>query len=73
LVVVNNSLFVSGAAFLAEVEALCMGGWLAVDQIIDVPEDVTGYPSTRRGAPVADPAPFTHSTKIVLLRVRHRS
>ncbi len=73
LAVVNNSLFVPGAAFLQEIEALCEGGWLALDRIVDVPADVAGYPSTRRGEPVADPAPFVHSTKIVLLNVRHRA
>jgi 23S rRNA (cytosine1962-C5)-methyltransferase len=72
LVVVNNSLFVSGAAFMAELEALCSGGWMAIDRIIGVPEDITGYPGTRRGEAPVDPSPFVHSTKIVVLTVRHR-
>lgn len=72
LVVVDNALFVSGAAFMAELEALCEGGWMRIERIIGVPEDVTGYPSTRRAAGVVDPAPFAHSTKIVVLEVRHR-
>ena len=72
LVVVNNALFLSGAAFMTQLEALCAGGWLEIDRTIDVPEDVTGYPSTRRGESVADPAPFVHSTKIVVLMVRHK-
>lgn len=72
LVVVNNSLFVSGAELMRELEALCSGGWLAIEGLVDVPLDVRGYPGTRHGAPVRDPAPFTHSTKIAILEVRHR-
>jgi 23S rRNA (cytosine1962-C5)-methyltransferase len=72
LVVVNNALFLSGAAFLAELEALCAGGWLTIETLIGVPPDVTGYPQTRVGAPPVDPAPFDHSTKIAVLGVRHR-
>ena len=73
LVVVNNALFLSGAAFMRDVEALCAGGWLEIERSIGVPDDVTGYPSTRVGAPPVDPAPFTHSTKIVVLTVRHKA
>ena len=73
LIVVNNSLFVTGATFLQELEALCTGGWMSIERTIDVPDDVAGYPSTRRNDPVADPAPFNHSTKIVILTVRHKA
>ena len=73
LVVVNNSLFVSGAQYMGELEALCAGGWMSIERTLGVPEDVTGYPSTRREASVADPAPFAHSTKIAVLEVRHRA
>jgi len=72
LVLVNNSLFLPGAALMAELEALCATGWLEVERAIDVPEDVTGYPATIRGERVADPTPFGHTTKIVVLTVRHR-
>ena len=73
LVVVNNALFLPGAEFMRELEALCVGGWLEIERVIGVPDDVTGYPSTRVGAPPVDPAPFTHSTKIVVLTVRHEA
>ena len=72
LIVVNNALFLAGAQFLAELEALCAGGWMTLEGLIDVPPDVTGYPETRVGEPPVDPAPFDHSTKIALLGVRHR-
>jgi 23S rRNA (cytosine1962-C5)-methyltransferase len=72
LVVVNNALFLSGAALMVELEALCAGGWMTIEALIGVPPDVAGYPETRVGAPPVDPAPFDHSTKIAVLGVRHR-
>ena len=72
LVVVNNALFLSGAALMAELEALCASGWMTIEGLIGVPPDVTGYPETRVGEPPVDPAPFGHSTKIAVLGVRHR-
>jgi 23S rRNA (cytosine1962-C5)-methyltransferase len=72
LVVVNNALFASGAQWMASLERLCGSGYLTFEQRIDVPEDVTGFAQTRVvGAPV-DPAPFNHSTKIAILRVRRK-
>jgi len=72
LVIVNNALFLSGADFLAELEALCVGGWLEIERTVGVPEDVTGTPATRRPTPGVDPSPFVHSTKIAVLAVHHR-
>jgi 23S rRNA (cytosine1962-C5)-methyltransferase len=69
LVVVNNALFTSGAAFAAELDALCADGYLALEQRVDVPEDFAGYPTTRVPTGVPDPAPFNHATKIAVLRV----
>jgi 23S rRNA (cytosine1962-C5)-methyltransferase len=73
IVAVNNALFVSGREYLAALEALCADGYLTIEQSIPVPEDCAGYPQTQIRALPADPAPFNHATKIVLLRVRHRS
>lgn len=72
LVVVNNALYLSGADFLRELERLCAGGWLSIEALIGVGADVTGTAATRVGAPPVDPAPFDHSTKIAVLRVRHK-
>lgn len=72
LVVVNNALYLSGAEYMQSLESLCQDGWVAVDTLIGVPEDITGYEATRRSEPVTDPAPFNHSTKIVILTIRHR-
>ncbi|MGH8017236.1 MAG: class I SAM-dependent methyltransferase [Opitutaceae bacterium] len=72
LVAVNNALFVSGRDFLDTLQRLCAGGHLAIEELIPVPEDFTGYPDTRIQKPVTDPAPFNHSTKIAVLRVRRK-
>ena len=72
LVVVNNALFLSGADFVHGLEELGRGGFLSIDETIPIPEDFTGYPETRVGRPPADPAPFNHSTKIVVLTVRQK-
>ena len=72
IVAINNALFVSGGAWLNALEALCVGGYLAIEELIAVPPDFAGYPETRVGVPPADPAPFNHSTKIAILRVRHK-
>ena len=73
LVAVNNAVFVSGQDYMHTLEALCADGYLEVEELIPVPEDFTGYPDTRVGTPIADPAPFNHSTKIAILRVRRKT
>jgi 23S rRNA (cytosine1962-C5)-methyltransferase len=72
LVAVNNALYASGAQFMAELESLCADGYLAIETLVPVPEDFTGFATTRTGSPVTDPAPFNHSTKIVVLRVTRK-
>ena len=72
LVAINNALFVSGKEYLASLEALCADGYLSLEQFIPVPEDCAGFPQTRVGDPPVDPAPFNHSTKIAILRIRRK-
>jgi 23S rRNA (cytosine1962-C5)-methyltransferase len=73
LVAINNALFVSGADYIRTLEALCADGYLSVEELIPVPLDLTGYPQTIVKAPPVDPAPFNHSTKIAVLRVRRKA
>ena len=73
LVAINNALFVPGAEYLRTLETLCADGYLAIEELIPVPPDCTGYPETRVRAPRVDPAPFNHSTKIAVLRVRRKA
>lgn len=69
LVAINNALFVSGQAYLDTLTALCADGYLKINEFIEVPSDFTGYPDTRCGAPITDPSPFNHATKIAVLEV----
>ena len=71
IVAINNALFLSGAEYMAALESLCVGGYVAVEEIVDISADFTGYPSTLEGKPITDPAPFNHSTKIAILRINH--
>ncbi len=73
LVTINNALFVPGADYLRTLESLCADGYLSIEQLIPVPPDCTGYPGTRVRAPLVDPAPFNHATKIAVLRVRRKT
>jgi 23S rRNA (cytosine1962-C5)-methyltransferase len=72
LVTINNALFVSGKDYLASLEALCTDGYLNLEQLIPVPADCAGFPQTRFGNPPVDPTPFSHSTKIAILRIRRK-
>ena len=70
LLAVNNALFLPGAEFLKSLEAL--GEYVKVEELIPVPPDSAGYPETRVAAPPTDPAPFNHSTKIAVLRLKRK-
>ena len=72
LVAINNALFVSGDSYLKEIESLCSDGYLRIEELIPVPADFIGRPQSAGAAQVTDPAPFNHSTKIVVLRVRRK-
>ena len=72
LVVVNNALFLSGSAFMSELDELTRDGYLSLQEIIPVNEDVTGYPETIVNKPPTDPAPFNHPTKMVILKVKRK-
>lgn len=72
LVAVNNALYLSGLEYMATLEQLCADGYLRVEQIIPVPEDCVGYRVEGRELHVPDPAPFNHSTKIAVLRVKRK-
>jgi 23S rRNA (cytosine1962-C5)-methyltransferase len=72
LVAINNALFVSGAEYMRTLESLCADGYLSIEELIPVPPDFTGYPQTIVRTPPVDPAPFNHSTKIAVLRVRRK-
>ena len=69
LVSINNALFLSGVELMSGLKELCHDGYLSVETIIPVPEDITGYPETVISAPPRDPTPYNHPTKITIMRV----
>lgn len=71
IVAINNALFLSGRAYIEALEALCGDGYLSIEELVPVPEDCAAFPETRVTAPITDPAPFNHATKIAVLQVRH--
>jgi 23S rRNA (cytosine1962-C5)-methyltransferase len=72
LVAINNALFLSGQDYMKSLEALCQDGYLEIEQMLPVPEDITGFGETIVSKPPVDPAPFNHPTKIVMLRVKRK-
>lgn len=70
LIAINNALFVSGQEYIKTLEALCKDGYLKIRDLIPVPEDLVGYHKVN--APIMDPRPFNHSTKIAILDVRRK-
>lgn len=72
IVAVNNSLFLAGEEYYRSLSDLCADGYLEIEELIPIPEDVTGYPETVVSQPPVSPAPFNHPTKIAVLRVKRK-
>lgn len=73
IILINNALFLSGQHLLDDLERLGHDGFLAIESIIEIDPDITGYPETIVRPPVSEVAPFNHSTKVVVLKVKHKS
>ena len=71
LVAVDNALFLGGADYQAQLEALCADGYLSLEERLEVPEDFVGFGGRGARWP-ADPAPFNHPTKVAVLRARRK-
>jgi len=72
LITVNNALFRSGKDHQEELKELCKDGYLSIETLIPVPFDCVGDESTLTECLPADPAPYNHSTKITVLRVKKK-
>ena len=72
LVLVNNALFVSGNTIIDQINQMSQSGYLSLEEIIQVQQDVTGYPSTVLSKPPVDPSPFNHPTKISILHITRK-
>jgi 23S rRNA (cytosine1962-C5)-methyltransferase len=71
LIAINNALYVSGKEYIDTLEELCKDGYLKLKELIPVPEDFAGFDKIH--PPIADPAPFNHSTKISVLKVTRKT
>ncbi|MEY4166748.1 MAG: hypothetical protein RIR52_572 [Acidobacteriota bacterium] len=72
LIAVNNGVYVPGVQFHATLEELCADGYLSIEELIPVDPDFTRRDSESVASGITDPAPFNHSTKIAILRVRRK-
>jgi 23S rRNA (cytosine1962-C5)-methyltransferase len=72
IIAINNALFLSGQDYMDELQSLSSDGYLTVEETILVPEEITGFPNTIVSQAPVDPAPFNHSTKIVVLQVKRK-
>ncbi|MFN8433212.1 MAG: class I SAM-dependent methyltransferase [Anaerolineales bacterium] len=70
LIAINNAVFLSGKEYMQTLEKLCKDGYLSIRELIPVSNDFIGI--KRLQAPITDPAPFNHSTKIAILDVRRK-
>lgn len=70
LIAINNALYISGKGFMQTLETLCEDGYLTIEELVPVPEDFVGY--DRIGSEITNPAPFNHSTKIAILKVKRK-
>ena len=68
LVAINNALFLPGNELMESVRKLTADGYLEISDIIPVPQDVTGYAQSIVAKAPADPSPFNHPTKIMIMR-----
>ncbi|MFO0562650.1 MAG: class I SAM-dependent methyltransferase [Polyangiales bacterium] len=72
VVLVNNALFLSGERWMEAIRSRCAKGYLSVREVIDVDPCSRGWATETASAWPADPAPFAHPTKIVVLDVRRK-
>jgi 23S rRNA (cytosine1962-C5)-methyltransferase len=72
LVAINNALFLSGREYMQSLEGLCQDGYMEIEQMLPVPDDITGFAETVVAQPPVSTAPFNHPTKIVMLRVKRK-
>ena len=72
LILINNALFLSGETLQAQIQEMCVSGYMEMAEIIDIPQDIIGYPGTIIEKPPVDPKPYNHPTKITITRVSRK-
>ena len=72
LIVVNNSLYLSGKKLLEAVESINGSEWMQIEKTIAVPEDYCFRSDSETAVYPTDPYPFNHPTKILVIRIKKR-
>jgi len=72
LIATNNALFLPGSAVMQTLDTLQTTGFVQLEQLIPVPEDLTGFPQTVYDQQPVDPRPFNHPTKIAVLQITRK-
>lgn len=71
IIAINNALYVSGSEMIDHLEKAFNDEYIRIDERIPVPESFYGGDLSRVKLP-ADPFPFNHPTKIVVLNVKRK-
>ncbi len=72
LILINNALYLPGETLYTQIQKMCETGYMEIEEIIDIPQDITGYPHTIKAHPLIDPKPYNHPTKITITRVKRK-
>jgi len=72
LILINNALYLTGKTLYAQIQKMCASGYMEIEEIIDIPQDITAYPHTIKTPVQIDPKPYNHPTKITITRVKRK-
>lgn len=72
LILVNNALFLSGQELMDRLYPAFIDNYIKIKEMVPVPVSFLGYHSDPGSLLPTDPAPFNHSTKILILQVRKK-
>ncbi len=72
LILINNALYLPGETLYAQIKNMCASGYMEISEIIDIPQDITGYPHTIKTPVQFDTTPYNHPTKITITRVKRK-
>lgn len=71
-ILINNALYLHGETLYAQIQKMCESGYMEIVEIIDIPQDITGYSHTSITPIPISPKPYNHPTKITITRVRRK-
>ena len=72
LILINNALYLPSETLYAQIQKMCETGYMEIEEIIDIPQDIIGYSHTIKAHPQIDTKPYNHPTKITITRVKRK-